>query len=205
MDCEQYRQLALIETGDLSEEQRQSIESHLEACLACAHYAKDMYRIEQGLRCLPSVVAPDDFAANVLRCIPSWQVLRRVWSQWRVAGVAVAVLLFFGFPTYMLVEHPMPFVEFQDGSARVEIVGQTVVVPENVVLKGDLTVYHASLKVLGRVGGNVYLVSSGYSLGRQGHIEGRIVVKEHSPWDKVVFGFRNISQEMRSYIRGAWR
>jgi len=205
MDCELYRQLALVETEALSEEQQLNIAGHLETCLDCAAYVKEMNQIEGGLRNLSSVAAPDDFAANVLRCIPSWQVVRKVWSQWRVAGVAVAVLLFFGFPTYMLVEHPMPFVEFQDGSAKVEIVGQTVLVPENVVLKGDLTVYHASLKVLGRVGGNVYLVSSGYSLGRQGQIDGRIVVKEHSPWDKVVYGFRNISQEVRSYIRGAWR
>ncbi|MBT9135483.1 MAG: Anti-sigma-W factor RsiW [Firmicutes bacterium] len=205
MDCARYRQLICADDLAPDEEQRRQMDKHEAECLSCANYGTQIRQIEKGICSLAVVKAPDDFVSEVLDCLPSWQMLRTVWSRWRVAGVAVALLLFFGFPTYMLVQYPKPFVASLDAGARIEVLGQTVIVPEDVVVNGDITVYHASLQVLGRVRGNVFLVSSGYSIGQQGKVDGRIVLKEHSPWDKVVYGFRNISQEVRAYLGGAWR
>lgn len=206
VDCSKYRQLALEQdTTPLPKATIAAMKEHAHLCVPCHGYAAQLREIEQGLKCLAIVKAPADFTRTLVKCLPSTEQGSTAWSLWRAVGVAAIILLFFGFPTYMLLEHPQPFVESNDARAPVHIVGQNVIVPEDVVVNGDLRVYHASLRVLGRVEGNVYLISSEHSLGEEGRVRGQIVRQTHLPWDKVVFGFRNISQELRSYLRGAWR
>jgi len=206
MDCSKYRQFACEpDTTSLPKATIDAMKEHAHLCAPCQDYAAQIREIEQGLKCLALVKAPADFTRTLVKCLPATGQGSTAWSLWRMVGVAAIILLFFGFPTYMLLEHPQTFVESNDVRAAVRIVGQNVIVPEDVVVKGDLRVYHASLRVLGRVDGNVYLVSSEHSLGESGRVRGQIVRLTHLPWDKVVFGFRNISQELRSYLRGAWR
>jgi len=206
VDCSKYRQLALEQdTTPLPRAMSAAMNEHARLCMPCQGYTAQLRELEQGLKCLAMVKAPADFTRSIVKCLPSDEQDGKGWSLWRAVGVAAIILLFFGFPTYMLVERPQPFVESTDASAAVRIVGQTVIVPQDVVVSGDLRVYHASLRVLGRVEGNVYLVSSEYTVGEQGSVQGQVVRKTHLPWDKFVFGFRNISQELRSYLRGAWR
>jgi len=206
MDCSKYRQFACEpDTTSLPKATLAAMKEHSQLCVPCQSYVAQLWEIEQGLKCLAMVKAPADFTRTLVKCLPTTEQGSTAWSLWRTVGVAAIILLFFGFPTYMLLEHPQTFVESNDVRAAVRIVGQSVIVPEDVVVKGDLRVYHASLWVLGRVEGNVYLVSSEHSLGDKGQVRGQIVRQTHLPWDKVVFGFRNISQELRSYLRGAWR
>jgi len=206
MDCSKYRQLALEQdTTALPRGLVAAMNEHACSCAPCQGYVAQLREIEQGLKCITSVKAPADFTRSLIKCLPTTERFSNSWLPWRAVGVAAIMLLFFGFPTYILVEHPQPFVESTDARAAVHIVGQSVIVPEDVVVSGDLRVYHASLRVLGRVDGNIYLISSEHTLGEQGRVQGQVVRQTHLPWDKFVFGFRNISQELRSYLRGAWR
>lgn len=206
LDCKKHMELMQVQ-----EEKRQpellemSSLEHARVCKECASLSLVMQQIEEGLRHLPQSRAPRDFTGQLLNRLPEQRKPAKWLPRVRVLGATAALVLLLGSPLYLLTENTRPYVESSDTRAQVQIAGTYVYVPAGTVVKGDLRVYNAELKVAGRVEGTVYLISSGLSVEPDGQVVGSVKMLPQSWMERLRFGLVQVSHEVRSYVKGAWR
>lgn len=206
LDCKKYYEILVMqESKGISELRDKAFLEHAKSCPACASLGREFQQIDQGLRSLADVSAPIDFTEQLLKKLPKRKKPILWLPRMRVVGATAALVLLLGSPLYLLTENPKPYVESSDARAQVQIVDATVHVPAGTVVRGDLRVYNAELRVAGRVEGTVYLVSSGLSVEQDGQVVGSVKMLPQSWMERLRFGILQVSQEVRSYVKGAWR
>jgi len=97
-----------------------------------------------------------------------------------------------------------PFVTCDDPLARIEISANQVVVPSDVTVLGNLKVVKGHLTVLGVVEGQVTLIQSHLSTGPEARV-GSVEMVGWSILERVSFSLTQMREDVRSFVRGAWR
>lgn len=184
-----------------------SLQYHLEGCKDCRSYLNDSLQLEETLRNLPSLSAPENFTSDLLAKLPK-QRRKTVPSEYlspriRALGATAALAVLLGSPLYMLVESPRPTVKSTDLNAQFYIVENTVFLPEGAVVRGDITVYNAKLLLAGRVEGTILLMSSDLTTESTGCITGTVQSGTWSWFERLKFGLDQIRQDAKSYVKGA--
>lgn len=170
------------------------------------HYCGSKYeQLEEGLTSLPDIPAPIGFTAALLTRLPQAHKRQAPFQRWRTAGAVAALLLLLGSPLYVLTDGARPMVESTDPHAAIELQGNSVTVRVGEVLRGDLRVYNAELRVQGRIEGTVYLAASNLVIEPLGEVVGEVRVLPHSWLTRLRFGLVQMGLEVRSYVRGALR
>jgi len=174
--------------------------------LSSKHYCSSKHELlEEGLTSLPDMPAPVGFTAALLARLPRRAQRQKRFERWRTFGAAVALLLLLGSPLYVLTESGRPMVESTDPDVSIELQGSIVTVRAGEVLRGDLRVYNAELRVQGRIEGTVYLAASNLAVEPPGEVVGEVRVLPHAWLTRLRFGLVQMGLEVRSYVRGALR
>jgi len=170
------------------------------------HYCKSIHeQLEEGLGSLPDIPAPEGFTAAILARLPREAERRASWRKWRTAGAVAALMLLLGSPLYVLTDGARPMFESTDPHVSIQLRGGVVTLPAGEVLRGDLRVYNAELRVAGRIEGAVYLAASKLAIKPLGEVVGEVHVLPQSWLTRLRQGLVQMGMEVRSYVRGALR
>jgi anti-sigma factor RsiW len=208
MTCQDFLQCMedLLDSRNAPTLMRRDADEHLAKCSECRALYEQHLAVERQLRSLPKIPAPADLTGKVLRqvsvCVPI--VIARPVAWWRMLGVAAALIILLGSPLYMLAQPSRPYVSCADPDARFEIVGNRVVVPLDVHIAGDLKVVNGHLTVLGTVEGQITLIRSALVAGPEASVRG-VETVNWSWYESLIFGLTQMREDVRSFVRGAWR
>ncbi|WP_308436514.1 anti-sigma-W factor RsiW [Virgibacillus salexigens] len=146
--------------GDITKEQEQALSKHLEVCEACQEHFHELKRTITFIQSAEQVKAPANFTANVMGKLPT-ERKRLKYTRWLKAHpmiTAAAIFFLFMFSGIFSVWN-------QDNQLVVSkqedliIKGDTVIVPADVTVEGDLLVKNGNLIVNGTIDGDVTLVN----------------------------------------------
>lgn len=146
--------------GDISTEEEQQLQQHLQNCPSCKQLYTDLTEAIQFIEQAEPLQAPPNFVEGVMAKLPKEQKRQVKTQHWfrRHPFFAAAALffllmsasLFSGFGNdqqFSVTDQPNLIVE-----------GETVIVPEGEVIKGDVIVKNGDLRVEGEVDGDVTVI-----------------------------------------------
>ncbi|GAA0414216.1 anti-sigma factor [Agaribacter marinus] len=146
--------------GDITKEQEQTLSQHLESCDACQRHFHELKRTITFIQSAEQIKAPANFTATVMEKLPT-EKKRIKYTRWfKAHPMLTAAAIFF---VFML--SGMLSVWNQDSELVVSkqedlvINGDTVIVPQDVTVDGDLLVKNGNLIINGTIDGNVTLIN----------------------------------------------
>lgn len=149
--------------GDISREHEQELKQHLQSCGDCKQLMQELSETIAFVKSASHITAPPDFEAAVMARLPKpkSRVGMQKWIRRHPFFVAAAVFCLFMSATLL-----GSFMDDQNFSVSKQpnlvVEGQTVIVPEGEVVKGDIVVKNGDLLVEGEVDGNVTIINGQY-------------------------------------------
>lgn len=149
--------------GDISREHEQELKQHLQSCGDCKQLMQELSETIAFVKSASHITAPPDFEAAVMARLPKpkSRVGMQKWIRRHPFFVAAAVFCLFMSATLL-----GSFMDDQNFSVSKQpnlvVEGQTVIVPEGEVVKGDIVVKNGDLVVKGEVDGNVTIINGQY-------------------------------------------
>lgn len=146
--------------GDLIKIEEVELQRHLEDCEACQQHFHELKRTITLIQSAERFEAPVNFAANVMQNLPTEKKRVRYLRWFKMHPMITAAAIFF----ILMFTGAMTSFE-QDNQLVVSkqdnlvIEGDTVIVPEGEVVKGNLLVKNGNLIIYGTVDGDVTLVN----------------------------------------------
>lgn len=161
--------------GELIKQDEVKLRSHLQECVACQKYFHELTRTVTLLKNSNDVQPPSDFTAKVMAQLPKEKkrLSYRRWLKSHPLITAAAIFFFFMFGSIFSIWD-------QDGQLSVSkdrnviIKEDTVIVPKDVTITGDLVVKNGNLKIDGEVNGNVVLINGEHLRASAGSVTGEI-------------------------------
>lgn len=146
--------------GDLVKTEEVELQKHLENCEVCQEHFHELKRTITLIQSAERFEAPVNFTANVMQNLPT-EKKRVRYLRWfkmhpMITAAAIFFLLMFTGAMTSFEQDNQLVVSKQD---NLVIEGDTVIVPEGEVVKGDLLVKNGNLIIYGTVDGNVTLVN----------------------------------------------
>lgn len=188
--------------GDLPSEQARELQSHLEACADCRAEFRRLEETEMMLfaanRKSESVAVSEDMTDRIMSFLPQPKKHSPVWSWVRrhpaLTAAAAFILIMLGTSIGFWNADTQLVVRGSDLN-RVQVEGNTVIVPEGTIVSGDLTVERGELKIYGDVEGNVTVIDGSAYQASTAHVAGQ--VKDiNQAFDWVWYKLGNIVSEV---------
>ncbi|RSL29253.1 anti-sigma factor [Salibacterium salarium] len=181
MACEQKYEALLNRylDGETNEQERDDLFLHMETCENCTNHYKELNKALLLVQSSSHIKAPAGFTDNVMNQLPA-KKKRTSWKKWsKQHPVLVAASLFVILMTSSLfsVWNEQAGEEISvSGSQKVEVDQDkgTVVVPEEEVIEGDLTVRNGKVEVEGEITGNLTVINGEQYLASAGEVSGEI-------------------------------
>jgi len=146
--------------GDLTKKDEIILRNHLEGCKTCQAHFHELNRTITLIQSTEQHKAPNGFVKDVMEKLPAEKrYFKLIRTIKRHPILAIATILF------LVLSSTIFFIWNQDSELIVskqedlEIKGDMVIVPEGVVIDGDLYVKNGDLKIDGIVKGDVTLVN----------------------------------------------
>ncbi|HLR23799.1 MAG TPA: zf-HC2 domain-containing protein [Pseudogracilibacillus sp.] len=146
--------------GDISTEEEQQLQQHLQNCPSCKQLFADLTEAVQFIEQAEPMQAPSNFVEGVMAKLPKEQVRQVKPQNWlRKHPFFAAAALFFILMSASLFSGYGNDEQFSVTSQpNLVIEGETVIVPKGEVVKGDVVVKNGDLRVEGEVDGNVTVI-----------------------------------------------
>ncbi|MBE4909692.1 anti-sigma factor [Bacillus luteolus] len=151
------------------------LRSHLQKCEDCSRH---FYELEKAIAFVQStshVVAPDDFTMKIMQNLPKEKKTVSMRRWFRIHPLLTAASLFC---VLMLGSIFSIWNENQEFSVSKQtdliIENNTVIVPEDKVIKEDIVVRNGTIIIEGQVKGNVTIINGDKYLASAGHVTGEI-------------------------------
>lgn len=149
--------------GDISTEEEQQLQQHLQNCPSCEQLLIDLTEVGEFISQATPLQAPPNFVEGVMAKLPeahTAQTKSVKSSRWfRRHPFFAAAALFFILMSASLFSGIGNDQEFSvTDQPNLIIEGETVIVPEGEVVKGDVVVKNGDLRVEGEVDGNVTVI-----------------------------------------------
>ncbi|SFE18451.1 Putative zinc-finger [Lentibacillus persicus] len=146
--------------GGLAKQEEDTLRAHLEDCESCQKHFHELKRTITLVKSAGQHTAPDNFTENVMQKLPR-EKKRVKYTRWfKMHPVLTSAAIFFIFMfTGILSSWNTDNELVVSKQENLEIVGDTVIVPEDVTVSGDLVVKNGDLRVDGTVDGDVHLVN----------------------------------------------
>lgn len=146
--------------GDLVKEEEVGLSEHLEDCVPCQQHFHELKRTITLIKSAEHFEAPVNFTASVMNSLPT-EKKRVKYLRWfkmhpMVTAAAIFFILMFSGVFTSWNQDNQLVVSKQD---NLVIEGDTVIVPEGEIVKGDLLVKNGNLIIKGTVDGDVTLVN----------------------------------------------
>lgn len=145
--------------GDISHDDEQLLKQHLEHCESCRELMADLTDAVEFIGQAELIEAPEGFVNNVMQQLPKAKPKASVHRWLRRHPFLAAVAMFFilmSASVFSSYGNDQQFSVTQQPNLVVE--GDTVVVPEGEVVKGDIVVKNGDLRIEGEVDGNVTVI-----------------------------------------------
>ncbi|WP_085993609.1 anti-sigma factor family protein [Oceanobacillus senegalensis] len=146
--------------GDLQPEEETTLRTHLNACEECHNHFYELKRTIALVQSSETMQAPDSFTENVMKNLPVEKKQYKYKRWFRSHPVLTAAAIFFIFMLSGV------FAQWNQDSELVVskqenliIRGDTVIVPENEAVEGDLVVQNGDLIVKGTIDGDVTIIN----------------------------------------------
>src|SRR5690625_3621305 len=163
MSCKNKEAVELMHRyldGGLTTEAENKLRLHLEDCEACQQHFHELKRTITLIQSAESVTAPEGFTANVMNNLPAEEKRVRDMRLFKAHPIITAAAIFFIFMVSgMLTMWDQNTELVVSKEEDLVIDGDTVIVPPNVVVEGDLVVRNGDLIISGTVEGNVTLIN----------------------------------------------
>ncbi len=148
--------------GDISREHEQELKKHLQMCSDCQQHMHQLSDTIAFVKSAAHITAPPHFEEQVMKRLPKGKNRVGVQKWFRRHPIIVAAAVFFLFMSATLLSS-YPNDEFSVTKQPNLIVdGQTVIVPEGEVVKGDIVVKNGDIVIEGQVEGNVTVINGEY-------------------------------------------
>lgn len=148
--------------GDISREHEQQLKKHLQVCSDCQQHMHQLSDTIAFVKSAAHITAPPHFEEQVMKRLPKGKNRVGLQKWFRRHPIIVAAAVFFLFMSAALLSS-YPNDEFSVTKQPNLIVdGQTVIVPEGEVVKGDIVVKNGDIVVEGEVDGNVTVINGQY-------------------------------------------
>ena len=162
--------------GDISSADERELMKHLERCSACNELMKSMSESITFLGNATQIQAPDGFVEGVMKRLPKEKTQAGV-QRWLTKSSAIGCcgVMFF---ILMSVSIFSSFGNDQQFSVTKQpnlvIEGETVLVPEGEIVKGDIVVKNGKLRVEGEVDGNITVINGSKYMASTAVVTGEI-------------------------------
>lgn len=146
--------------GDLTSENETILRNHLEGCKQCQMHFHELSRTITLVQSSVRLKAPTNFTSKVMNNLPEEKKHIR-YKRWfknhpLLTTAAILFVFFIGSLLSGWIQDNELVVSKQED---IIIRGDTVIVPENVTVTGDLLVKNGNLKIKGTVDGDVTIVN----------------------------------------------
>jgi anti-sigma factor RsiW len=145
---------------NLKKEDELRLQRHLEDCESCQQHFHELKRTITLIQSAERFEAPANFAANVMKNLPTEKKSVRYTRWFKMHPMFTAAAIFFVLMLGGLLsswDQDNQLVVSKQENLIVE--GDTVIVPEGETVEGDLLVKNGNLIIYGTVDGNVTLVN----------------------------------------------
>ncbi|WP_373894741.1 zf-HC2 domain-containing protein [Virgibacillus natechei] len=162
MNCnhEAHRLIHKYLDGDLTKEEEIILGTHLEECEACQKHLYELKRTITLLQSTERMAAPVNFTGDVMQKLPAEKkhVTYLRWFKAHPLVIAAAVLFIFMMSgVFSAWNQDSELVVSKQENLIIE--GDTVIVPRDVTVSGDLYVKNGDLMIDGTVNGDVTLIN----------------------------------------------
>ncbi|MEC2343868.1 MULTISPECIES: zf-HC2 domain-containing protein [Paenibacillus] len=167
--------------GELSRDQAERLKQHLDECPDCLKEFRELERTEMMLFATikqhSNISAPDELVNRIISQIPS-QPKQQAWIKWikrhPALTAAAMFLLVMLFSAVSIWDSDDQLVVKGAGLDQVIIQGDTVTVPSDAVIAGNLTIENGKAEIYGEVQGNLTVIDGSYYQASTAHISGEV-------------------------------
>ena len=180
MACSKERQNLIHQVidGEASEQDVHELTTHMNTCLVCRETFRELSALERQLKVLHLPEVSDDFTNRVIQKLEtsSLSYKRTDWLRRHPAlfSAACFLVLMLGFVFSSTSNHSFQASVVKGNGQLTYSGGDTVIVPKSEVIKGDLVVKNGTVKIDGKVEGNVILINSHSMMASAGQVTGKI-------------------------------
>ena len=149
--------------GDISREHEQELKQHLQTCTECKQLMQELSETIVFMKSASRVTVPPHFEAAVMARLPKPKnrIGMQKWIRRHPFFTAASVFCLLMSATLLgSFKDDQQFSVTKQPNLVVE--GQTVIVPEGEIVKGDIVVKNGDLIVEGEVDGNVTIINGQY-------------------------------------------
>ncbi|GEK60303.1 hypothetical protein CHL76_15275 [Marinococcus halophilus] len=186
--------------GDMDEHEKEEFRSYIKENPECAHRLQELKRTVTMVQGTSHVWAPETFTDSIMKELPKKRK-RTAWKSWsRQHPVLVAVSMFI-----VLMASSVLFAWNDQSGAEMTVTGDqanvnidydnnAVIIPENEIVQGDLTVRNGEVDVHGKVNGDLTVINGDPYMASAGSVSGDIEeVDQVLEW--IWYHTKRISQE----------
>lgn len=149
--------------GDISREHEQQLKKHLQMCSDCQQHMHQLSDTIAFVKSAAHIYAPLHFENEVMNRLPKrvHGVGVQKWIRRHPLFIAAAVFFLFMSVT-LLGNYPNDNQFSVTKQPNLVVEGETVIVPEGEVVKGDIVVKNGDIVIEGEVDGNVTVINGEY-------------------------------------------
>lgn len=149
--------------GEISREHERELKQHLQVCANCREHMHQLSDVVAFVKSASHVEAPANFEVSVMSRLPKSKHRAGVQKWLRRHPMLAAAAMFFllmGASVLGSYSNDQQFSVTKQPNLVVE--GQTVIVPEGEIVKGDIVVRNGDILVKGEVDGNITVINGKY-------------------------------------------
>ncbi|WP_277586708.1 zf-HC2 domain-containing protein [Psychrobacillus antarcticus] len=159
--------------GEISREHELELKSHLQSCEACQVHMHELSDVVAFVKGAAHIEAPNDFNHSVIARLPKEKSHAGVSKWLRRHPILAAAAMF------LLLMSSALFTNFNDEQQfsftkqeNVVVEGETVIIPEGQVVKGDLVVRNGNVQIDGELDGNLTIINGSAYMASTANITG---------------------------------
>ncbi len=146
--------------GDINRDEERQLNEHLDKCSACSEIMAGLSETVAFMELAKPVQAPEGFVEGVMQRLPkekSQVGIRRWLRSHPLLAAAAMFLILMSASVFSSYGNDQQFSVSKQPNLIVE--GETVIVPEGEVVRGDVIVKNGKLRVEGEVDGNIIVIN----------------------------------------------
>lgn len=160
---------------EISQEHEDMLRTHLQDCDDCKSYFHEMRRAIALVQSTSHIVAPADFTVKIMASLPKEKRKVGIQRWFKKHPFLTAASLFTFLMGGALFSNWESDTQLSfSNQPQLQVEQDTVIVPEGVVVTGDIVVRNGNIKIEGEVDGNVTVINGKKFMAAAGNVTGDI-------------------------------
>jgi anti-sigma factor RsiW len=160
---------------DITPDDERELREHLQRCPACSRHFNSLQKTVAFIQQASHLTPPSNFTAEVMARLPKEKKMVRLGRWFKNHPFVTAASLFVALMVGSLFTTWNGEQQFSVSTRENVIIhDHTVIVPKGKVVEGDIVVRNGSIKIEGKVNGNVTVIHGEKYLASAGQVTGEI-------------------------------